>query len=655
MRRCSEKFTEALFIVFLLAAAFLAMSSTPSHAQEEVVLYEEDFNDNKAQGWELEPGWTVDAGMLNGYGHAWARYTKGHWGDARFAFKLRSNGVHVNVRFSDTGRYAVGFRAQNDHLSIYLFKQLWHETYDLATKATEYNAKEEHEVEISAIGGRIQVTVDGNQVIDYTDPDPLPPGTIAFETLNDTFAQVDDIVITGEVAEPPILAISPEPFIFKLEMNAGEKSFRKISISNAGGGTLIWNVSADSPWISASPQNGTNSGIVTININTAGLSPGDYSGTITVTSNDGTKTGRIILTIPTPTPIITLTPSPIVTPASEEGTDLTISSIDYWFEDDGRILVLSVEIANQGNAVAPDTLVYVEDIEHNWLYEYGSVQALDPEETTWIEIRLDIPEELHGTRCMFSVEVDPEDAVREIDEENNEATTPWIQLPEPSENEPPLLEVIVILGIICVITFIIRRTIRIQYHKEWQKKAKEEGPPDTCHPCTRYCRKIVLELKPALRKITHLSFVVSEPVSGEQSRGIQVKGELVDGLNKAVMAHRRREMPEKLREQVAPLAHALLLQITDRLRGKRGESAPRDISITGHLEGGKVSCQFILYHCKRRGKVNVWEEEAKWKATIKDECDVFVGTLRNLEPTEQGILKQVPDMTRLLMLFIKSV
>ena len=781
-----RRFADALLIVLLLAATFLAMAPTPGHAHgiEEVVLYEENFNDNQAQDWELEQGWSVDAGMLCGKGHTWARYTGGRWGDARLTFKLESNGVHVNIRNSDTGRYAIGFREQDNFLFLYLFKQLWPDTFfnDLATKATRYSAREEHRVEISTTGGRIQVTVDGMLVIDYTDPSPLPPGTIAFETIDDTFAQVDDILVIGqppaeamwtlagrvyggEVGEEthtlqgvtvevygannpypdpgvliaksttdehgwyrlevpagyefysiretdppgyesvgattvdgtvrtsnwieyvisleektltgnkfwvkgpalptPLLSVSPDPLSYRFDLTAGETSSREFSISNAGGGTLTWNVGTDQRGISVNPQSGTNSDTVTINIDTAGLNSGSYSGTITVTSNGGTMIGEIFLTIPSPTPIVTPTPilPPVVTPrpAPEEGPDLTISSTDYWFEDDGRVLVLFVEIANQGNVVAIETLVYAGDIEHDWLHEYGSVQALDPDEAIQVEIWLDIPEELRGTTRTFRVEVDPEDAVREIDEENNEAMTPRIPfqlleeppIEEPPEGELPLLKVFVTLGAIGGIIFTIRRIFEIQRRNEWQEKAKEEEPPETCQPCTRYCRKIELELEPALRKITYLSFGASDPVSGEQSKERQVKGELVDGLNKSVMAHRRREKPEKLQEQVALPAHTLLQKIMEWLRG---ESAPRDIFVTGHLEGGKVTCQFILYYCKRRGTVNVWEEDAKWKATIKDERDEFVGILRGMESTELGIPEQVvSNLTRLLIQFIERV
>jgi hypothetical protein len=38
--------------------------------------------------------------------------------------------------------------------------------------------------------------------INYTDPDPLPPGSIAFETLDGAIAVVDDVAVIGTPQEP---------------------------------------------------------------------------------------------------------------------------------------------------------------------------------------------------------------------------------------------------------------------------------------------------------------------------------------------------------------------------------------------------------------------------------------------------------------------
>ena len=88
----------------------------------------------------------------------------------------------------------------------------------------------------------------------------------------------------------------------------------------------------------------------------------------------------------------------------------------------------------------------------------------------------------------------------------------------------------------------------------------------------------------------------------------------------------------------------------------RGETAPQDVDISGHLVGGKVTCQFILYHCKRRGNMNVWEEEEKWKATVEDKRDEHVGMLGGLNPAEPKIPERlVSELNRLLTEFIEKV
>jgi hypothetical protein len=109
--------------------------------------------------------------------------------------------------------------------------------------------------------------------------------------------------INLNVRQPPLLSVSPDPPSFNFQETTVEKvgttpaTPQTFSISNTGGETLIWSVSADQPWITLSQTSGTNSGTVTIGVNTAGLSPGSYSGTITVTSNGGSKTGTINLNI----------------------------------------------------------------------------------------------------------------------------------------------------------------------------------------------------------------------------------------------------------------------------------------------------------------------------------------------------------------------
>jgi hypothetical protein len=241
---------------------------------------------------------------------------------------------------------------------------------------------------------------------------------------------------------------------------------------------------------------------------------------------------------------------------------------------------------------------------------------------------------------------------------------PEIVIPQVSQQpelDPVVVVIAAVIGSAAVAGSVIavRHSVKMRRHKEWREKAKEEEPTkeeepmEPCQPCTHDCRWKELELEPALRKIACLSLSACDPVSGEQSKEVHVRDDIVDGLNKVVAARRQGEKTERLQEQTARLAHQLLQQIIEWLHG---EPIPRDISIVGHLAGGKVTYQYILYHCKRRGNVNMWEEEEKWKETVEEKRDERVGTLRNLDPTERKVPEdKVFELTRLMMQFIENV
>ncbi len=213
--------------------------------------------------------------------------------------------------------------------------------------------------------------------------------------------------------------------------------------------------------------------------------------------------------------------------------------------------------------------------------------------------------------------------------------------------------VVVVLTVVAGVTLTVLRSVKINRRKDWQRKAEEEEPPETCRHCTLYCREIELKLEPALRKVAYLNLSAERPGSGGQAEERRVAGDIVDGLSEAVAARRRREKPETLQRRVEPIALSLLQLIAEWLRG---EPAPRDVRIVGHIVGGKAECQFVLYHCKRRGDVNVWEEEDKWKATVEDERDEAVGALPGLAPAEPSTPERLAgELARMLMRFIEKV
>jgi hypothetical protein len=60
------------------------------------------------------------------------------------------------------------------------------------------------------------------------------------------------------------------------------------------------------------------------------------------------------------------------------------------------------------------------------------------------------------------------------------------------------------------------------------------------------------------------------------------------------------------------------------------KTSSTDVAIVARLTGSEVEFEFTLYRCKKKGAVNAWEEEDSWKASIEDERDTPIATLREL-------------------------
>ena len=93
----------------------------------------------------------------------------------------------------------------------------------------------------------------------------------------------------------PVLSVSPDSLDFGATQP--QKTF---NISNAGGGTLTWSVSEDKTWLSVSPTSGTGADTITVNVDRSGLSPGDYTTDISVSSNGGNETVQVTMEVEAP-------------------------------------------------------------------------------------------------------------------------------------------------------------------------------------------------------------------------------------------------------------------------------------------------------------------------------------------------------------------
>jgi photosystem II stability/assembly factor-like uncharacterized protein len=207
-------------ILSLLCRLVIVLSgvSLPVLAQSpgEVVLYQEDLDDGQAQDWALEPGWQViqdgDDWVLAGEGHRWAHAEGTYASDFRvqFRLKLARGRIHLVCRLNRTGRYFIGFHEGGSELN----KQYFPDTFlgELASSATPHSLGTWHQVEIVGQGAHIRFLVDGEVEWEYTDSDPLLEGSFALETLDDSVAHVDEVVVYGPAPTPtPVLAEAEGP------------------------------------------------------------------------------------------------------------------------------------------------------------------------------------------------------------------------------------------------------------------------------------------------------------------------------------------------------------------------------------------------------------------------------------------------------------
>jgi len=169
------------------------------HAPSTVLL-SDDFEDRQADGWDLQSGWQVKrvdgSYALTGQGHKTVWLDEGwDWTDYSFRFRLKLNKgvIHVNCRNND-GRYL--FAISNDFFDLNKEAPWGHYTNWLAQNpSAAFNLGDWYGVEIVCVGGRLQAYVDGVLIIDHIDDDPLTHGTIAFETLDNSQAYVDDVEV----------------------------------------------------------------------------------------------------------------------------------------------------------------------------------------------------------------------------------------------------------------------------------------------------------------------------------------------------------------------------------------------------------------------------------------------------------------------------
>jgi len=348
-------------------------------------------------------------------------------------------------------------------------------------------------------------------------------------------------------------------------------------------------------------------------------------------------------------------PEPMPIEPSAPLPDLSINEINSEVFADNKVLLITAYVGNFGQAETPETTLYAVCQTANWWCYEVPVHPLNVGESDLVSIKMEIPANMHGS-YRFDIRVDPWDSIEEVKEINNwQGIDLWRPSYEPVSVKPGILFPAIGAAAVLLagIGLSIRHYVKLNHHKEWLGNAEEDEPPEVCQPCTRYCRKIELKFDPALRKLTYLVLRSYEKDNDMKKSEKRIIGEPVDDINELMAFNRKGKKPGDLQEKVAVLAEPLRYSATELLQGKHG---PLNIEFIVHLEGGKATCQFTLYHCRRRGNASFWEEEDKWKMTVQDKCDRSLGALRVLEAGKNKASEGFTgEVTQLLMRFITDL
>lgn len=111
-----------------------------------------------------------------------------------------------------------------------------------------------------------------------------------------TVSPGQSVAVTLAVAATPILTVSPSSLIFE---GAGTKT---VSVGSTGA-SLSFMASASAPWLTVTPSAGQTPASLNVTANPAGLSPGSYTGTVTVSPGQSVA---VTLNVP----VVALTVSP---------------------------------------------------------------------------------------------------------------------------------------------------------------------------------------------------------------------------------------------------------------------------------------------------------------------------------------------------------
>jgi BACON domain-containing protein len=123
-------------------------------------------------------------------------------------------------------------------------------------------------------------------------------GNAANGNLNNTGDYIYTTSATSQPEVAPAILLSLTSLNFAGAVGGANPNSQNVLISNSGGGTLNWTASAQTDsgggWLAVTPTSGTNTALLGVSVNTAGLAAGSYTGSVIIQAAGATNTPQTI-------------------------------------------------------------------------------------------------------------------------------------------------------------------------------------------------------------------------------------------------------------------------------------------------------------------------------------------------------------------------
>jgi hypothetical protein len=134
--------------------------------------------------------------------------------------------------------------------------------------------------------GEVKVTVNSNGL-----PVGTYTGTVTVIDPNaDNSPRTVNVTLTVGIPE---IALSRTGLYFGASggVQTGSQSF---FVSNSGSGRLNWTVTDNAGWLNCTPASGTDSGVIDVSVNSSGLAPGTFTGTVYVNDPNAINSSQVL-------------------------------------------------------------------------------------------------------------------------------------------------------------------------------------------------------------------------------------------------------------------------------------------------------------------------------------------------------------------------